>query len=58
MPKEYQNEIAAIESFYKYFQLRYNDSPAFFTGSLQQACESAFESNVMTEVCFEIASMT
>ncbi|CAF4537832.1 unnamed protein product [Rotaria socialis] len=58
MPKEYQNEIAAIESFYKYFQLRYNDSPAFFTGSLQQACESAFESNprpvlvyIHNEVC-------
>ncbi|CAF4505244.1 unnamed protein product [Rotaria socialis] len=49
MPKEYENETVAIESFNKYFGEHYNDSPAFFMGSLQQACEDAFSSKLMIE---------
>ncbi|CAF1351907.1 unnamed protein product [Rotaria magnacalcarata] len=49
MPKEYENETVAIESFNKYFGEHYNDSPAFFMGSLQQACDDAFSSKLMIE---------
>ena len=47
---ECQDESKGIESFYKCFEQRYEDCPVFFSGSLRNACESAFNSNVLQEV--------
>ncbi|CAF4273236.1 unnamed protein product, partial [Rotaria sp. Silwood2] len=43
-PDECQDEIIGIESFNKCFEWRYDACPAFFMGSLQDACQEAFKS--------------
>ncbi|CAF4409859.1 unnamed protein product [Rotaria sp. Silwood2] len=48
-PDECLNEIIGIESFYKCFERRYDACPAFFAGSLQDACQEAFKSTVIQE---------
>jgi hypothetical protein len=52
VPAECPNEIEGIESFYQCFIDRYSACPAFFMGSLQEACQSAYSSSVVKEVCF------
>jgi hypothetical protein len=42
VPTQCQNEVVAIESFHACFMRRYNSCPVFFTGSLQDACQAAF----------------
>ncbi|CAF4579718.1 unnamed protein product, partial [Rotaria sp. Silwood2] len=41
---ECQDEIIGIESFNKCFEWRYDACPAFFMGSLRDACQEAFKS--------------
>ncbi len=50
VPDEYQNEIVGIESFFVCLTKRYNISPKFFSGSLQDACQTAFNSTIIEEV--------
>ncbi|CAF3204184.1 unnamed protein product [Rotaria sp. Silwood2] len=49
-PDECQDEIIGIESFNKCFEWRYDACPAFFMGSLRDACQEAFKSTVIQEV--------
>ncbi len=51
VPAECPNEIEGIESFYQCFIDRYSACPAFFMGPLQEACQSAYSSSVVKEVC-------
>ncbi len=44
MPDECQNEVIGIESFYACFTNRYSACPAFFSGSLRDACQAALDS--------------
>jgi len=53
VPTACQTEVESSESFYKCFIRRYHACPAFFMGSLQKACESAFNSSVVEEVRFK-----
>ncbi|CAF1035716.1 unnamed protein product [Rotaria sp. Silwood1] len=46
---ECENEVTAIESLCQRLQRRYACCPAFFMGSLQNACEEAFSSTVIKE---------
>ena len=48
---KYENEVDAIQSFSAYFQRRYNFCPMFFPGSLQDACQVAFNSPDIKDVC-------
>ncbi|CAF4982104.1 unnamed protein product, partial [Rotaria sp. Silwood1] len=41
-PKEYPNEAAGTEAFFRMFPRRYDGDTAFFVGSLQDACKAAF----------------
>jgi hypothetical protein len=50
VPDECQNEIVGIQSLSKCFARRYDACPAFFRGSLQEACKAAFSSPVIKEV--------
>ncbi len=50
VPDECPNEIVGIESLSNCFHRRYDACPAFFPGSLQEACEAAFSSTVIKEV--------
>jgi hypothetical protein len=50
VPDGCQNPIVVIEYISKCFDQRYDACPAFFRGSLQEACEAAFSSPVIKEV--------
>jgi len=49
VPDEYENKVVGIESFNSCFIRRYNFCPTFFPGSLQDACQAAFISQVIKE---------
>ncbi|CAF4255601.1 unnamed protein product, partial [Adineta steineri] len=51
-PDECPSETVGIESMYVCFDRRYDACPAFFTGSLQEACEEALSSTTITEEIF------
>ncbi|CAF1429463.1 unnamed protein product [Adineta steineri] len=51
-PDECPSETVGIESMYVCFDRRYDACPAFFTGSLQEACEEALSSTTITEEVF------
>ncbi len=50
VPDECENEIVGIESLNACFTRRYNFCPSFFPGSLQNAFQAAFTSQVIKEV--------
>jgi hypothetical protein len=50
VPDQCQNEVVGIDSFYACFTRRYNACPVFFSGSLQDACEAAFNLTLIEEV--------
>ncbi|CAF3864351.1 unnamed protein product [Rotaria sp. Silwood1] len=46
---EYENEVQSIEHFYQRFNQQYNDCPVFFMGSLQEACQAAFNASTIKD---------
>ncbi len=56
VPDKDDNETYVIESFYTRFQQRHHACPAFYMGSLSNACEAAFSSTVIKEVCSNLFS--
>ena len=44
------DEVNDVASFYKHLFYWYHECPAFFAGSLADACQAAFNSNVIEEV--------
>jgi hypothetical protein len=50
VPTLCHNEVLAVESFQACFMRRYNSCPAFFMGSLQDACQAAFASSAIEKV--------
>ncbi|CAF4711043.1 unnamed protein product [Rotaria sp. Silwood1] len=42
VPSKCENEIIGIDSLTKCFEQRYDACPLFFRGSLQDACQEAF----------------
>ncbi|CAF3056754.1 unnamed protein product [Rotaria sp. Silwood2] len=48
-PNECEKEVVAVETFTSCFIRRYNFCPMFFPGSLQDACQIAFNSQVIKE---------
>lgn len=47
-----ENEAKVIERLSRCFMSRYSDCPAFFMGSLKDACQKAFDDNRIKEVSF------
>lgn len=43
VPDQCEDEVVGIESFYRCFHKRYHASPAFFAGSLRDACQTALD---------------
>jgi len=52
VPDQCQNEIVGIDSLTECFDRRYDACPAFYPGSLREACETAFSSTAIKEVRF------
>ncbi len=48
------NEINVIESISQCFDKRYDDCPIFFMGSLRNACQTAFNSSQIQDVCSKL----
>ncbi|CAF4921454.1 unnamed protein product [Rotaria sp. Silwood1] len=46
---EYENEVQSIEHFYQRFNQQYNGCPVFFMGSLQEACQTAFNASTIKD---------
>ena len=44
------DEVNNVASFYKRLFYRYDECPAFFAGSLADACQEAFNLNVIEKV--------
>ena len=50
VPEGCRDEVQGIETLFTCFMERYNECPAFFMGSLRDACRKAFDSPVIREV--------
>jgi len=50
VPSKCQNAVDGIDSLSKCFERRYDACPAFFMGSLRDACQVAFSPTISEEV--------